>query len=155
MTNSASKIKIYIPVIKFGKNRFKFFFDINYSIFPILWTTTFFIGILESFTYSGYSFRHLFLPFKLMFALTIFSGIISRLGANVGENENKNPTPNKIMFTINKLIIVPLVVSYLLVNSLELQNYPNYVFSMIHLQQSLYYWPMLLSVYLFILGIKL
>lgn len=155
MKSKINDFNVKIPFFKPNKNKVQIFFDLNYSLFPILWTLTFFLGILESFTYSGYSFAHLFLPFQLLFGLTIFSGIVSRLGPGIVEYEQNNPTSNRTIFTINKLIVIPIIASYLLINSLEAQNYHNYVFSTIHLQPDLYFWPTFLSIYLFFISIQI
>lgn len=155
MIGYIDRIKIFISKQKFTADRLQFFFKANYAIFPALWTLTFFIGVLESFTYAGYSFKHLFLPFQLLMGLSIFSGIVTRLTPGILEYERKNQTPNTIIITINKLIFAPLLVSYFLVNLLELQNYPNYVFSTIHLQPSLYFWPIFLSSFLLFISIQI
>ncbi len=154
MNKYFKEIKIYIPILKFTGDRLKIFFKINYAIFPVLWTLTFFIGLLESFTYAGYSFKHLFLPFQPLMALSLFSGIVSRFTPGIVRYENRNQSPNKIISTVNKLIFIPLLASYILIISLEYQNYHNYVFSTIHLQPQLYFWLVFLSTYLFFINIQ-
>lgn len=140
---------------KLTKNKIRSIFKINYIIFPFLLTLTFFISLLESFTYSGYSLHHLFLPFQLLLVLSVFSGILTRFTPLAGRYETEIQSPYKVLFTINKLIILPLLASYLLIMSLELQNYPNYVFSTLHLQPNLYFWTSFLSVFLFLINLRL
>ena len=142
-------------LIKLTKSKIRSIFKINYVIFPFLLTLTFFISLLESFTYSGYSLHHLFLPFQLLLVLSVFSGILTRFTPLLGKYETEIQSPYKVLFTINKLIILPLLASYLLIMSLELQNYPNYVFSTLHLQPNLYFWTSFISVFLFLINIQL
>lgn len=128
---------------------------LNYIAFPYLWVFTFLVAILESFTYSGYSLRHLYLPLQLLIVLCMVLGILSRLNDVQYGGVQKIRSAYKMMFTFNNLMIIPIISSYLLVISLDAQNYNNYVFSTIHLQPQLYLRPVLLSVYLFFINIRI
>lgn len=134
--------------------RVKSYLVFNYSLFPILWSLSFFVGVLESFTYPGFAFRYMFLPFYLMFGLTILSGITLRLSIVLLKPKRHQYSQYLLLSSLNKILIIPIVVSYMLVNLLDIWNYHNYVFSLIHLQPELYLWPTFLSVFLFILDFQ-
>ena len=127
---------------------------INIACFPFLWTLAFFISLLESFTYPGFSFKHFFLPFQPLFGISILSGILARLSQGAEEEKKGRIAPYRILLIINRLAFLPLLLSFLLTNSLNLANYPNYVFTKIHLQPQLLLWSCFLSGFLIFLSLR-
>jgi len=136
---------------KFWQKNSNSLIKINNTCFPLLWTLAFFISVLESFTYPGFSFKHLLLPFQPLLGISILSGIFARLTQEEEEQKRGRIASYRTLLIINRLAFLPLLFSTLLVFSLEWANYPNYVFSKIHLQPQLLLWPCLLSGFLIFL----
>jgi len=136
---------------KFWQRNTNSLIKINNACFPLLWALAFFISILESFTYPGFSFRHLLIPFQPLLGISIVSGIFARLFQEPEEQKKGRIAPYRILLIINRLAFSPLLLSFLLTNSLEFANYPNYVFSKIHLQPQLLFWSCFLSGFLIFL----
>ncbi len=145
-------IKIKSSKLRSAKIDLNFFLDANYRIFPFLWVLAFFIGLLESFTYVGYSTKHLFLPFQVLFGASIFSGVLAKMTIDAGKHDETYMVFYRIIFTFNKLGFLPLFLSFILAISLELRNYSNYVYNIVHLQPALYFWPIFLSLFLLIIS---
>jgi len=121
------------------KNIIKSFLKVNYFIFPLLLMVGFIWSLLESFTYAG------FLPGTRFFLLlAILSGLL------MGIARKKTvvcPSSRfyEILFSSNKFIFSILLITFSFVFLLEKIHYSNYVFSLIHLQPKLLFWPCFLT----------
>jgi hypothetical protein len=136
---------------KFWQRNSNSLIKINNACFPLLWALAFFISVLESFTYAGFSFKHLLLPFQPLLVISILSGILARLYQELSEQKRTRIASYRTLLIINRLAFLPLLLSTLLIFSLEWANYPNYVFSKFHLQPQLLLWTCFLSGFLIFL----
>src|SRR3989344_7806238 len=132
----------------------KVFLDINYNLFPFLWMLAFFTSILDLFTYEGFSFKHLFLPLQPLIYITFVSGMVSRVFLEISESSDNYLSNYKTLLTVNRLAFLPMFFSSILINSLEFANYPNYIFSTLHIHPDLIIWPMSLNIFLIIISLR-
>jgi len=101
------------------------------------------ILFLEVFTYKNILFKHFFVSSDVLFVVSLFFSwsII-----------NTNKSGNKIIdlgtlyvFTFIKYLFIPLSIFYIYFLLLNINHYPNYVFSIYHLQPDLIVRPILFS----------
>jgi len=118
----------------------KFFSKLNFFLFPFLWVIAFVFNLLESFTYSG------FLPGTRVFLVwTIFSGVLVRIISLRKGILKKWLGWYKILFVFNKFAFLFFLITTAIFFLLEETHYPNYIFSTIHIQPSLFSWLCFLS----------
>jgi hypothetical protein len=131
------------------KKIINFFLKINFFLFHFLWVIAFIWSILESFTYQG------FLPgTRFLFFFCILSGILARIFPQKKLFTKKWTHGYKYFFVVNKFIF-PLILAFtVLILIFEKIHYPNYIFSLIHLQPRLLFWPGFLSGFAVFLGIS-
>jgi hypothetical protein len=115
------------------------FFNILAILFYFAVTTSLAIFIIESFTYSGFLLKHINIDVYIFQYLTIIFGIFALLfKSNINLAKYQFLILKKI-FLINLIICITLITFEILINVLDsLIMYPNFVFSIIHLQPKLF-----------------
>lgn len=108
---------------------------LNYRIYPFLVTFTFSVLLVESFTYAGFVGKYIIFGANFFLLLSILSGIIQLAYSSQFEGrDNENYLfQNKIFFYFCNITLPVFVFLYYVVIVTEAKNYPNYVFSTIHL----------------------
>jgi len=111
---------------------------ILFSSFSIL------VSLLESFTYVGFFLKHFHLSLKVFIYVNFLSGILIFLtGWN---NEGKYKSKTMWVFSkINLLFFLFISVVTIITNFIEKVNYPNFVYTYVHLQPQLLYKPIIIS----------
>ena len=111
----------------------------NFFLFLPLWLVALLFSILESFTYSG------FLPgTRVLLLLTLLSCFLTGI---TRKKTIVRPGSRfyEILFSFNKFIFFTLLITFSFVFFLEKIHYSNYVFTLIHLQPKLLFWPCFLT----------
>jgi hypothetical protein len=118
---------------------------INKYIFPVLVTITYLFLLIESYKYSGFISKHIFIDSTYFLVVTLISAILL-----IGKEQN---VIEVLFFKFNKFVILPVcVLIYLIMQLLESFHYNNYVFSTYHLQPSNFFYIVVFSSILGIVG---
>jgi hypothetical protein len=118
--------------------------SLNSKLFPLLAGVAFLFLFFETYMYIGFIRKFVIFDSRFFMAAAIVSSILL-----VFTNEN---LINKFILRINKLMFPVVLISYLVMQYLEAVNYPNYVFTMIHLQPQNFFYIVVLSGILFLIG---
>ncbi len=120
-------------------------------VFPYLGSVTFFLTLVETYTYKGFVSKFLILDTNFFILLTISSGLLS-FPAKTRLRRKKNNL-SALFLSLNALVLPILIVTYWIMTVMETIKYHNYVFSTYHLQPENFLYTIILSVFLFILFI--
>ncbi|OGM13513.1 hypothetical protein A3A76_03700 [Candidatus Woesebacteria bacterium RIFCSPLOWO2_01_FULL_39_23] len=106
------------------------------QIFPFLSTITFFSLIVESFTYRGFLFKNLYIDTTLLIIIAAGFGIVDTF---YGHAKQKGTALLPTIFLYaNSLLFPVLLLISVLMNIIEANHYPNYIFSTLHIQPENY-----------------
>ncbi len=101
------------------------------------------ILFLEVFTYKNILFKHFFISSDALFVISLFF-----TWTIINSNKNGNKVMDLVtlyVFTFIKYLFIPISFFYIYFLFLNINNYPNYVFSIYHLQPDLLVRPLLFS----------
>lgn len=111
---------------------------INSQLFPYLGTIILAASIIESVSYTGIFAKYYHVSLFLFIFLGVISAILFVLD-NISVVSRKIVVLRKvkqssdIFFTINRLLLLVLVIVYALLSSIEKSHYPNYIFTTFHI----------------------
>lgn len=126
----------------------------NFIFFPFLWITTLFLSLVEVWTYTGFFSRHIFLGLEWFLPATVISGVIMRALPLDSQTLKRGKEYYRVLSILNKFIFFPLLLSAATLVVLESKNYPNYIFSKLHLHPRNTFWVIFLSFYLILINIE-
>lgn len=119
-------------------------------LFIFISCLTFFILILEVFTYKNILFKHFFISSDVLFVISL---VLGWMVLNSQERGNKLVEfLSKYTFFTLQYLFLPISVCYLYFIFLNINHYPNYVFSNYHLQPDLLIRPLLFSLSILLLS---
>ena len=105
---------------------------LNEILFPYLISVSFFLAIIECFTYEGFVSKFLILSINQFIAICIFSSSLIYLKYQNKIKKKLFPTTDFVL-EMNKIIFIPTFIFYYILISLEARHYSNYVFSTFHI----------------------
>ncbi len=120
------------------------------EIYFSLFTISLILSLIEIFTYKNFFFKHFYIHTDVLIGLAVISGMIFI----AREERMKTTFLNKMVFILTRgcyAILALTIPLYVYFNLLNLINYPNYVFSKIHIQTDLIIRPIVLCLSLVIL----
>lgn len=117
---------------------------VNGVVFPFLAGLSYFFLLMESYTYVGFLAKHAWIDSRLVLILTLISAIFL--------TRNKFNTWCALVFKINTFILPVSVILYLVMQFLESLHFRNYVFSIYHLQPSSFFYIVIFSFVLAMIG---
>lgn len=118
--------------------------------FVLLLTFTFLSLFVEVYTFKYFLIKHFFISTDVLIGLSlIFYYFILNQD---GKEDRKYENVYKLITFVAKYSFIPLIFIYLLFSYLNVDRYPNYVFSTYHLQPDLLIRPIVFSVLLFAFG---
>jgi hypothetical protein len=137
------------------KNRyFEKILRINKSVFPFLIGLSFLLLGIESYKYSGFLSKHIFLGSGFFLVLSVFS-IVLLFYSRIKDKNYKSAILEKLILNINAIFFVPIIIFYFVMIFLNSAKYSNYSFVMFHIQPQIFLNLVYLSLALFMLtGIK-
>ncbi len=104
------------------------------AAFPFLYVTTNLLLFLETVTYRGFVAKYLFIDARIFFYLTI--GVMFFLSAReifLHAKPAKTAEATRFVITANRLMLIPMLLIYYFLITLEVSNYPNYIYSHFHI----------------------
>ena len=138
---------------KFSKNIIKYWLYITLLLWVISSLSVLFITLLESFTYRGFFLKHYVISFRFPISISVFF-VFCQLFILL--KYEIVPIYKKLIFIVSKISLILFATtlsSYLFFNFIESKNYPNFVFSKIHLQPKLLNGPLNVAFIVFSINI--
>ena len=136
MNNTHSKTPLnqlekFVSRINFQRI-WKNFLRFNKHLFPHLYLTANLLLGIELGTYRGFTFRYLLLDSRFVMVLAVISYLFI-FWQTMQKKDTVLPRLAQLVLELNKLAVIPLLLIQFLMTSLELNNYPNYVYSHYHI----------------------
>jgi hypothetical protein len=127
----------------------------NKFILPFTITITLSFLIIEAFTYSGFILQHLFIDSKLFMVINIlmllFNSLINSAGINISETAEVDLL---ILVVKGSYLAVPiLAIIYYIMIAVESANFPNYIFSTLHINPDSFFSVLVFSAIISISGL--
>jgi len=116
-------------------------------LFLFFWLLALFFSLLETFTYSGFVAKHLFLTLDLFLFLTFWLGLFLKL-----TNIKSNSLLPKILLILRWPMFLLLSFLAIFFPLIEALHFSNYVYSNYHLHPSGLFWPWFLVAFLFFIN---
>lgn len=103
-------------------------------LLPFLLATTYTLLAVEVFTYPGFIKANFFLPSQVLVSLLIVIYLfLFVVKSQVTYKNAGNQNIATITSYINSFLLLPLVIIYVILSTLEEKNFPNFVFSHLHI----------------------
>jgi hypothetical protein len=110
---------------------------INAKFFPLLATLTFILLFAETYMYIGFIRKFLYFDSRYFLIVALSSAVLNSM---VEKNPEEERQLIKKFYSLNILFLPFILIAYFFLQVLENINYPNYVFTVLHLQpQNLFY----------------
>jgi len=104
------------------------------SSFPYIFVTTNSLLLVETATYRGFVHKYLFVNTSFLFFLTIAIDLfLVSQSILIKQKVAAITFIDKLVTSLNRLSLLPLILTYYVLANLEVSNFPNYVFSHFHL----------------------
>jgi hypothetical protein len=102
--------------------------------FPYLYVTTNALLVLETATYHGFVRKFLFFDVTFLFFLTLLVDVYLVSQSIFYRRKATSLTfIDQLIVSVNRLSLIPLLLTYYVLANLEVTNFPNYVFSHFHI----------------------
>lgn len=114
-------------------NAFQNFLKINLRVFPYVSILAIFLGLIESYKYSGFIKKHTLVDFNLILNFMILSGYLVIVWSII---KNRN-VPDKFyrkLYTFNSFFLPFFLIFTYCIDNIASQRGPNYIFSILHIQ---------------------
>jgi uncharacterized membrane protein YagU involved in acid resistance len=128
------KIKKYIEKI----------LEVNNTVFPFFVGISYFLLLVESFTYEGFLRGFILIDARIFMFITIVSGLLS-FYISILTNEKQISRLKEMVLDANALVFPILLIFYWIITISENTHYSNYVFSTIHIQPDNFFYVVVFS----------
>jgi len=119
-------------LLSFTKKHSSKILKFNELLFPFLTSISFFLAVVESFTYEGFVNKFLILSVNQFIALYLLSLSLIYLKYHKKIKKKLLPVSNLVL-ELNKILFIPILMFYYILTGLEIRHYSNYVFSTFHI----------------------
>lgn len=128
---------------------------LNKFILPFTITITLSFLIIEAFTYSGFIRQHLFIDSKLFMVINVLMLLFNSFINNSDKNIVKNVEVDLLILVVKgSYLAVPiLAIIYYIMIAVESANYPNYIFSTLHINPDSFFSVFVFSVIISVSGL--
>ncbi len=114
-------------------NYFAEILKVNKVIFPYLISLSFFFLILESYMYTGFLKKYIFVDSRFFLFFSIIS-IILLLYLWIKDKNYRSGSLENFILSLNSLLILPIIIFYWIMLVSNIVKYSNYVFATFHIQ---------------------
>ncbi len=128
---------------------------LNKFILPFTITITLSFLIIEAFTYSGFIRQHLFIDSKLFMVINVLMLLFNSFVNNSDKNIDKNVEVDLLVLVVKgSYLAVPiLAIIYYIMIAVESANYPNYIFSTLHINPDSFFSVLVFSLIISMSGL--
>ncbi len=125
------------------------------KIFPIIVPTTYFLIFLETYTYFGFLSQFFLVDSRFIMIFTFLIGLVVVITDATYETIHiqKPNSLKSLVFNLNKLLLPIIFIIYFILQSLEINNYPNYVFTNYHLQPNNFFYAVIFGSLVLLLNV--
>lgn len=125
-------------------------FTISNTTLPFVTAVSMALLLIESVTYPGFILKHLFVNPNIIVMLNVIQiSIYTFTKINtVTENKLQN-----LVFNLTYLLLPVFIIIYIILLSLETKNYPNYIYSTIHLNLDSFFKALILVAIIVFFGV--
>lgn len=122
-------------------------FLLNKLLLPFILTITMLFLMIESLTFAGFIYKHLYIDTKIFIFISILMMIVyifSKSRLDIDDN-SKGTTLMSLVTSASYLASLVFSIIYYIMLSIESSNYPNYIFSVSHVNPDMFFYVLIFT----------